>query len=447
MLMQPLGLLYLASYIRRHGDVDVRVIDMAPDRMRYDDLPEQIRSCRPDLIGVSALTFESQGLHRIAAIARGIDPGITVTAGGAHPTAYTREVMQDRNIDFAVLGEGELTLDALLRALRTGAPAAGIDGLASRLNGEVRTVPRRRYVRDLDSLPFPAWDLIDLSRYRSFDRMSRCGTGRYMVLFSTRGCPFECLYCHKVFGKEFRKRSPENVLAEIRALYTRHGVREFEVVDDIFNCDLPRAKRIFQMIADSGMDITLTFPNGVRGDRLDDEFLAKARRAGTVFMSFAVETATPRLQKMLRKNIDLQKISRNIALARKNGIMCLGFFMLGFPTETREELQATIDFAVRSDLHAATMFVVNPFEGTGLADLARTMGKPVLSSFDENYLTRGCTNMTDLPDRELLRIRRKGLLRFWLRPSRIAALVRDYPCPSRLPALLGVLLRRMLFRA
>lgn len=444
--MPPLGSMYLAAYLRRTGEVEVRIIDMAPARMSYEDIAGRIRDFRPDWLGISSLTFESDGMHRLAAIAKEVRPDMPVVVGGPHPSAYTEQVMADPHIDYAVIGEGELTADDLGRALRTRGSVEAIDGLAWRENGGVRINPRQRYVEDLDSLPFPAWDLVDIPAYKSFDRMSRSGIGDYMVIFTTRACPFKCLYCHNMFGKGFRKRSPENVLAEIRELHDRHGVRELEIIDDIFNCDLDRAKRIFDMIADSGMKLTLTFPNGVRGDHMDEEFFVKARRAGVVFMAFAVETATPRLQKMLRKNINLEKIERNIALARKHGIFCLGFFMLGFPTETREELQATVEFAVRSKLHAAHLFIVNPYEGTELAKLAEDMGKPVFSKFDNNYLTPGFTNLTDLSDEELDRIRRRGLLRFWLKPSRVWAIVRDYPCKSQLPYLVTILFKRLMLK-
>jgi anaerobic magnesium-protoporphyrin IX monomethyl ester cyclase len=306
--------------------------------------------------------------------------------------------------------------------------------------------PRQRYIEDLDAMPFPAWDLIDIPRYRDFGRMSRCGIGNYMPIFTTRACPFQCLYCHQMFGKSFRTRSPENVLTEIRTLYEKHNIRELEIIDDIFNGDLPRAKRIFDMIIESGMDIRFTLPNGIRGDYADEEFFVKARQAGGVFMAFAIETATPRLQKMLLKNINLEKIRHNITLARKHGIFCLGFFMLGFPTETREEIQDTVDFAVNSDLHAAHLFIVNPYKGTELAKLAEDMGKPIFNEFDNNYLTPGFTNLTDLPDKDLNRIRRRGLMRFWLKPSRVWAIIRDYPQKSQLPLLLKVLVNRLMLR-
>lgn len=446
-LMPPLGCMYLAGYLRRNADVEVRIIDMTADFLPYSRLGGEIQGFKPDLLGISALTYESKGMDRVAAIAKSVRVDLPVVVGGPHPSAYTERVMANPHIDYAVVGEGELTLDDLVRTLRSGGDVSAIDGLAFRRNGAVRVNPRQRYIEDLDTLPFPAWDLIPLKVYKKFIRMSRCGTDDYMVLFTTRSCPYHCLYCHQVFGKGFRTRSPENVLAEMRTLYDRYGIRHFEIIDDIFNLDLPRAKRIFDMIAESKMKVRLTFPNGVRGDHMDEEFFIKARRAGVVFMAFAVETASPRLQRKLRKNIHLEKIRANISLALKYGIFTHGFFMLGFPTETRDELLTTSNFAIKSDLHTANIFVVNPFEGTGLADWAKEIGKPVLSQFERNYFSKEFVNLTDLPDEELNKIRRDTVRRFFLNPRRAYRIVRDLPDKSNLWPLFVLLLKRLMLRS
>jgi len=276
--------------------------------------------------------------------------------------------------------------------------------------------------------------------------MSRIGNGNYVGLFTSRACPYRCVYCHNVFGKRFRPRSPENVLAEIREICDRHDVRELEIIDDCFNLDLDRAKRIFRLIAASGLVLRIAFPNGLRADRVDDEFMALARRAGVEFMSFGVETASPRLRAMLHKGLDLDDVTRAVALARSHGIMTLGFFMLGFPTETREEMLATVDFAVQSRFHAADFFAVTPFAGTELAEWARRAGKDVGADFGRSYLGQEVANLSELSDTEFRWLRRWANLRFYSSPRRVWSIVRDYPGKSRLPYLLGVLLKRLVLR-
>jgi len=439
----PLGAMCLASYIRRHADIDVRIIHMTPWPMSYGELDYRIRSYRPDLVGISAMTFESKGLHRAAGLVKAWRPEVPVIVGGPHATTYTERVLADPNVDVAAIGEGEVTFDELIGAIRQGKPLRGVPGIAYRDNGEITYTAPREQIADLDALPMAAWDLIPIRRYKHFYRFSRTGTRDYGVLFTSRGCPYRCVYCHRIFGKKFRARSAPNVFEEIRTLYTRYAIREFEVIDDVFNLDRSRLEDICDRIIRSGMRIRLTFPNGVRGDLLNEELIKKLRRAGTRFMTFAVETASPRLQELIGKNIDLDKIKQNIELALKQGIFCQGFFMLGFPTETEHEMRMTVDFALASDLHAAQFFVVNAYEGTPLARWAAQIGKPVIKDFDRTYLTRDFDNLTDVPDARFLQLRAEGTRRFWLNPRRIWRIVRDYPDKGNLPTLLPTLVKRL----
>jgi len=442
----PLGPLYLASTLREKAAAEVCIIHIPVEEGKYNVLEKKLSDFKPDWVGISALSFESKGLYKTAEIVKKICGNIPVIAGGPHPSFYTIEVMSNPNIDFAVIGEGEITATEIATAIQNGKPLEGIEGIAWRSNGEIKINPRTNYIENLDSLPFPAWDLIDLEKYRHYDRMSRIGSGKYTGILTSRSCPYKCIYCHNLFGKKFRKRSPENVLEEIKILHDKYGVRELEVIDDCFNLDLKRAKKIFDLIIDSGMKLYLMFPNGVRGDNLDEEFISKARKAGVRYMSIAIETASPRLQKLIRKNLDLQKTIRNIELTDKYGIMTLGFFMLGFPTETREELKKTIDFAVHSKLHAANFFAVQPYEGTELGEIAKSMGRKVVQDFDQMYMTSDFVNLTEMSDDELRSARKRAVLRFYLSPSRIWRIARDYPQKWRLFHLLGVLIKRIMLK-
>jgi radical SAM superfamily enzyme YgiQ (UPF0313 family) len=182
----------------------------------------------------------------------------------------------------------------------------------------------------------------------------------------------------------------------------------------------------------------------LRGDLLDEEFLILAKRAGVIFIAFAIDTASLRLQRLTKKNMNLHRLKKNISLARNQGIFCQGFFMMGFPTETEEELKATMNFALNSDVHAINVLMVTAFQGSEIADLAEKHGKQVYNNFDQNYMTRHFSNLTDLPDSTLQKIRSEFLARFWLNPKRLYHFIRDYPCKQRLPHLAQVLCKRFI---
>jgi anaerobic magnesium-protoporphyrin IX monomethyl ester cyclase len=151
------------------------------------------------------------------------------------------------------------------------------------------------------------------------------------------------------------------------------------------------------------------------------------RQTGTVFMGFAIETASPRLQKLIKKNIQLKKIKKNIEIAHSLKIHTYGASMIGFPGETLEEMKMTVDFMVSTKLHTLAMFVVTPFEGTELAEIERKMGHLPISDFSMSYHSKEFVNLTDVPSRKVNRIRRQALLRFYLNPSRLFAFARDFP--------------------
>lgn len=361
----PLGLMYLSAWLKRHGH-DTQVLDTRLDLLDAGAVAERARAFAPDIVGLSALLIEARCFHNYAAALRSALPGAAIVAGGPYATSCPERLLEDTNINGAVIGEGEITLHEITENAAAGKAWDELDGLAVRDNGGTRTNPQRTYINDLEELPFPDWDAIDLPAYADKPRFSNRKPGPYMSVFTSRSCPWNCVYCHKIFGKQFRARSPENVFKELNTIHERYGISDFEIFDDCFNLDSDRAEKICDRIIESGMKIKLSFPNGVRSDLLDEALIKKLKRAGTIYMAVAIETSSPRLQKLIRKNLDLERARNAITLAARAGIFCHGFFMLGFPTETPEEMRDTIRFACKSKLHSASFFVVTPQPGTEL---------------------------------------------------------------------------------
>jgi len=375
-LVQPLGILYLVGALRRDLDPppsEIRVIDYALSGSTHQSLSRDIESFAPDLVGISGLTVEADLMLQVARQARNSSSRPVVVAGGPHATSDPAHLLGLGTVDVVVVGEGEQTLPELVSCLRCGGELRDVPGLAlPGGDGSPVLTPQRALVTDLDRLPDPAWDTIPMADYSANPVYTMCQSLKaplVAAVMTSRGCPFGCFYCHKYFGRKVRARSPENVLAELEQLYHRHGVREIHLIDDFFNFDLDRVREICRLIVARGLDINIAFPNGIRGDRLDEETLRALKRAGTYKLYVAVESGSPRVQRYIGKRMDLEALERNIALAAGMGITVSAFFMLGFPTETREEMEQTIRFALRSRLHGANFYKVIPYPGTKLADV------------------------------------------------------------------------------
>jgi radical SAM superfamily enzyme YgiQ (UPF0313 family) len=378
----PLGLLYLASTLRQTfgDDVEVRLLDATVDETRYYEARGILREFRPHVVGLSALNWEAEESGRFALMMQTEFPGAIVALGGPFAHRNTRKICATGVYDWIFDGEadwsfplacqrwfrGDRQLDDIVGLTWRSAPGGQFTNNADNLIGG--TMKAAGVVEDLDAIPLPAWDLIDFDRYakvRNF--MSLLKGKRYAPIFTSRGCPYLCTYCHDIFGKTFRYRSPENVAAEV-ALLKQRGVDELQIVDDIFNMNPPRMKAVCRAIEPHGMHIT--FPNGLRFDILDEEGCEALTRAGAYAACVAIETVTPRLQDLIKKHLRIERAKQGMRWMADRGVLIRGFFMLGFPTETREELQATIDFAVESDLAQAYFFNVVPQPGTPLYDLA-----------------------------------------------------------------------------
>jgi len=466
----PLGLLYLASAVRQWCE--------RPWTVRFVDLGLHGRSWRPALaqlldqhspavVGVSALTCESGLAHQVFRFLRersdGGAPRPLTLLGGPYATSSPGLALRNGadDLDGILIGEGELALPRLLDQLTAAGTGEGssrpvgprtvevwresLPRLLVREDGwhHVRTAAvdddsgnvsqRAPRVEDLDTLPPPAWDLLpSLDRYADLPNWNGMLKGRpYMSVMTSRGCPYGCSYCHSFFGRRIRLRSAGNVVREIEELQRTHGVREIHIIDDIFNVDLDRAKAICDGISALGSRVHIAFPNGIRGDLLDRELLEKLARAGTYKINFGVETASPRLQKEIGKRLDLGKLEEAVRLTRRLGMIPFGFFMLGFPGETREEMKQTIEFAVRSDLLTAKFFQVIPYPGTELGrQWQREQQEEFLTpGMDEYHFFSNRVTCSEMDPREVNDLVAEAYLRFFSRPGRVIGLLSRHPRP------------------
>jgi radical SAM superfamily enzyme YgiQ (UPF0313 family) len=441
--VHPLGILMIAAVAReKHPDVhmlDMKVEDWTPERC-----VEELERLKPDVVGLSAMTYEAGCMHDLAKLIKARLPGVTVVCGGPHPSVAAQDVLADAAVDYVVRGEGEFTFRDLLDGIEEGRTEwDGCAGISWRRNGEIVHEPDRPPPADLDALPFPAWDLIDHAKYH---RVPRGGViyahKEFATMFSSRACPWRCTYCHNSYGKTFRDRTAEHVLKEIELLVTQYGVKEIVFMDDIFNFKPARAKAIAKGIIERGYKLALTFPNGFRGDILDEELVDLLKQAGMYRCMVAVESAVPRLQKVMKKHLKIDKVERIVDYIAKRGVMVHGAFMLGFPTETEQEMQATIDWAAKSSFHTAAFFRVIPFKGTELFHQVEQAGYPLPTDWSAYEPYQSEINLSEVPEDKILRLRKQAYRRFYVSPRRLWRIFKLIPNKSNMLPFLTLLFAR-----
>jgi radical SAM superfamily enzyme YgiQ (UPF0313 family) len=416
----PLGLLYIAAALRQAGYERINILDARVRDLGYDEVLTQIKEFSPDIVGVSSMSLEAREAHALAGLAKKADARCKVVIGGAYAVTSPEIVIGDPNIDFAVIGEGERTICELVGALAKGKDVSGINGLVFKNGGVPVFNPPRAMIEDIDSIPFPAWDLLDMDTY--FNSSHRHAVGkvldsrRVLQIFTSRGCPFGCIYCHNIFGKRIRMRSVESVIREIELLVDKYAPGEIEIVDDIFNCDRGRAKRICDEIIKRGIKVKLSFPVGLRVDGMDEELVRKLKEAGARMIDYAIESGSPDMQKRIGKNLDLEKAGEIVRLTAGLGIITGGFFMLGFPGETKEEMLQTLRFARETPFHFARFFYVTPRPNTPLAALVKDID---LNATPLHHYLKFSVNLSSVSDAALKGMWLRAHAGFYLRPAQM----------------------------
>ncbi len=424
----PLGLGYLSAALKAQGH-QVQVLDARLERLPHDQVPSRLREFKPDAVGLSALSFDGADAHTLARAIKNDFPQVPLIVGGPYASARGEPILDDPAVDYLVLGEGEITLPELLDAIEQGRDLSEVAGIIFRKDETALRTPAREPVMDLDSLKVD-WEALNPQAYfSSWQRTAQNSiqyTSRVASIFTSRGCPYGCIYCHNIFGRKFRPRSPESVIDEMKYLTRKFGIHEFEIADDAFNLDMDRAKSIARLIIKSGLMLHLAFPNGLRADKIDEELLDLLKAAGTFRINYAVESASPRIQKMIGKAMDLELAKKSIAQTAARGMVTAGYFILGFPDETEQEMQMTVDYATCSDLHIASFFYLCPFPGTKLAESYPELAEQARKMQFSDY-TAITVNLSAVSDDQMSAICKKTYRSFYFNPRRMLRILKVVP--------------------
>jgi len=359
-LYPSLGLLTLGAYLRSQG-IEVEMTDLTFAR---DARPvsARLRSFRPHVVGVHTKTLTHRRANEIAARARA--EGAFSVAGG--PDAATRPAAYlEAGFDAVVPGEGEGALVELARRVQQGAELGGIPGVTLQRNGRLVRGPPRPFLRDLDALPLPAWDLVDMDEY--LGRWERATGERRAAVLTSRGCPFDCSWCSKpTFGRTFRQQSPERVIAELRALKGRYAVDYVRFCDDVFGVSRPWIDRLLTLLEEEGLG--LRWECLARVDLLKPDLLKRMREVGLERVYVGVESGSQKMLDLMNRGTRLAQVERTAEALRREGIRQFWFLMLGYPGETLEDIEQTLQLFRRFSPEEYSVSIAVPVPGTRFYD-------------------------------------------------------------------------------
>ncbi|WP_298037277.1 radical SAM protein [uncultured Desulfuromonas sp.] len=431
-----LGILLLAAVARQAG-FDAAVLEASALGLSQNETLERIGQHRPDILALTSTTLSIFHAHSLADRAKARFPGLKVLIGGPHLSAAPRETMERfPAFDIAVQGEGEATIAELLQVLKNATPLEAVQGILFRDGEQLRETDRRPYIEDLDTLPFPAFDLLEgfPGRYAPAPFKTRQLPAASLV--TSRGCPNECIFCDRsIFGSHCHAHSTEYVVDMIRKLHDEYGVREFSFEDDTFVTFKKRLREVCERLIE--LDLGISWSCLGRVDHVTSENLALMKKAGCWQISFGIESGDQQILNTIGKRVTLDQIRQAIAWTREAGIMAKGFFIVGHPGETRQTLRATLDFALELPLNDISVTMLTPFPGTELYDRADEFG-----TFDDDWAKLNLLNAVFVPRgltrHDLEQAQRDLSRRFYLRPAVFA----DYLGRlARNPAMAGALWR------
>lgn len=423
----PIGLASIAASLREAGHA-VKILDTTFDN-KLSSLRGACQDFRPDFIGMYVDTLMYNDAIRIIHLLRNL--GVPIITGGPHPSVLPETLIP--HADVVVIGEGERTI---LEIVEKYPKLKGIRGIWYKVGERVVKNAPREMIDDLDSLPFPALDLLDMGEYtKVWHYLDFLDVGlRGTNMMASRGCPFNCTFCQPtldiLFGKRIRRRSPKKVAEEIKLRMRQFGIRCFFFHDDTFTSDRGWVEEFCRILKEENLKIF--WGCNTRVDTIDRGLMATMHMAGCRKLHIGVESANQRvLDEVYHKGIDIREVKALIEDANRAGISSLCLFMIGAPGETRQEIERTLRFAASLRCQEVSFSITSPFPKTQLYEQLKERGYELKKDFGEyNYYKGRCFVDKQVSINELKWLQKKGLLMFYLHPLRWKYVLRHLFSPS-----------------
>jgi len=405
----PLGLGYLAAALRERG-IGAQIIDDLVEKLSFEKLMERLKNS--EIVGITSTTATFNSALRYAKLIKEKLDAFVVM-GGVHVTFRPFDALNHDFVDAVCVGEGEETIVEVAERVEAGKSLEGVEGVIYKERGKVVDNGPRGFIEDLDSLPFPAFDLIPLEKYTFFNEKLE-----QFPMITSRGCPFACRYCSSsfFFGRRFRTRSAENVVDEMEWLVEDFDAKHVVFEDDTFTLDRRRVFEICEEIKRRGVDVEWSCSSRV--DTINEEMLRKMKEAGCSLIYYGVESANKEiLENYYRKGIKLDAVKRAVEMTKKVGIGTVCSFIIGAPHETKEDVKKTLKFAMKLNPDYAQFSILTPYPGTEIYEEAKEKGLILSENFDEYTAGNPVLKNLHMTPEEISRLLKYCYLRFYLRPG------------------------------
>jgi anaerobic magnesium-protoporphyrin IX monomethyl ester cyclase len=458
----PLGLMYIAAVLDKAGykteildafmtdSSFLKAGDTIEVGMPYGKIKEEIQRRKPDIVGVAnPFSCQVDNAVRVGNIAKEIDPNILTVVGGPHVSAMPLEFLKEaKNIDIAVIGEGEYTMLDIARSFQGHKKMSEVQGIAYRKDEAVVLNSPRPFIKDLDELPYPAYHLVEMERYLNPQKIEyRSFKDRSISMITSRGCPFNCNFCsvYLHMGKTFRAHSANYVINHIEHVVNKYRVKTIFFEDDNLTFDLKRFEAICDKIIEKNIKFNWETPNGVRADYLTLDLLKKMKKSGCQSVFFGIESGDQSvLDNIICKSLKLKDVIRVARMCKDIGLKTGAFYIIGFPGEKKENMLNTVELALRLRREfdvGMHLFFATPLYGTRLyeeckkkgyipesltprafAEVRQTRGMPLIKT--EDFMP---TEVKEIASMAVKRYKRLSLINYVKNPEKTLKTVLSQP--------------------
>ena len=361
----PLGLAYLASYLEKYTSFKVELIDVQVESVSIEEMALRLKKINPFAIGISVTSFSLFYTYTLIQKIRAL-MDVNIIIGGPHVSSDPKSVFE-LGANYGIVGEGEISLTMLLKSLSDGSKPNGIAGLVWKRDNKI-FVNTSNKARDLNGLPFPSWHLLSSNRY-----YHALFPGKFMTMITSRGCPYDCIFCATPFVRSYRERSAENVVLEIKEIINQK-YNWIVFCDDIFTLHKDRTKEICNLILEKNVKINWACAS--RADLVDKDLLVLMKKAGCQHIHYGVETGVEQIRyRVINKSIDDNLIKEVFKVSQKAGLLTTAFIMFGHPTETVNDMKQTLRFINELQPNYIDITLATCIPGSKLFELACKEGK------------------------------------------------------------------------